>query len=171
MRFEREKHSGFTLVELLVVVIVIGILAAIAMSNYVGASNKARTAAVRGNMRTVQIATESYSTDAGGSYSGNNIWQNYLPGGSNSMTGGPGYPPVNPVTGQPTVFGDAGITSATALTTQRKTNASGLDSPVSAGNVGYSQVDAGDSYAIVGSDNNGKYINGVGGFCLVLSNR
>ena len=153
------------------VVIVIGILAAIALPNYVGASNKARTAAVKGNMRTVQIASESYATDSGGSYSGNSTWQNYLPGGSNSMTGSAGYVPVNPCTGQPSVIGDAGITTATALTNQRKTSAGGLDAPFSAGNVGYSQVDAGQSYAVVGADSNGKFVNGVGGLCLVLSNR
>ncbi|MBX9570187.1 MAG: prepilin-type N-terminal cleavage/methylation domain-containing protein [Candidatus Obscuribacterales bacterium] len=171
MHFGRRERKGFTLVELLVVVLVIGILAAIALPNYVGASNKARTAAVKGNMRTIQIASESYATDSGGSYSGDSTWQNYLPGGSNSLTGSPGYLPVNPCTGQPTVVGDAGITTSAALSNQRKTVAGGVAAPISAGNVGYSQVDGGQSYAVVGSDNNGKYVNGVGGFCLVLSNR
>ena len=40
-----------------------------------------------------------------------------------------------------------------------------------AGDVGYSQCDAGNSYAIVGGDANGKSVTGVGGNTLVLSNQ
>lgn len=171
MKNRNRKSFGFTLVELLVVVVIIGILAAIALPNFIGAQGKAKTAAVKGNMRTVQIASESYATDSGGSYSANTAYQNYLPGGSNTISGGTaGNIPLNPVSGQATVIGAALATSA-AISSQRTKSAStsaGLGSP---GDMGYSQADAGNSYSVIGADNTGNYCPGVGGNCLVLSNQ
>lgn len=137
---------------------------------YVGASDKAKSAAVRGNMRTVQIASEAYSTDCGGSYDAGTAYQNYLPGGSNSTTGSPGFIPLNPVTGQTGSIGASGLTTAAQISSQR-TKAATTGAPITAGNIGYSQADAGQSYSVVGSDKQGNYIGGVGGMCLVLSNR
>ena len=84
---QRRSNQGFTLIELLVVVIIIGILAAIALPNFIGAQDKAREASVKANMRTAQIAAESYATDNGGTYPPNATDTNYLsylPGGSSS---------------------------------------------------------------------------------------
>lgn len=63
-----ERSCGFTLVELLVVVVIIGLLAAIALPNFIGAQQKAKAASVRGNMHTTQIASEAYATDSGAIY-------------------------------------------------------------------------------------------------------
>lgn len=165
------KSGAFTLVELLVVVVIIGILAAIALPNYVGASQKAKSAAVRGNMRTVQIASESYATDSGGAYCPNTSYQAFLPGGSNSIGGSTGFLPVNPITGQTSTVVDAGLATATAISNQRTQIATSSGSPASPGNLGYCVADTGQSYAVIGADVSGKYVSGAGGTCLILSNR
>ncbi len=59
------RSRGFTLIELLVVITIIGILAAIALPNYIKAKNKAKEAEVKANLHTIQIALERYSTDNG----------------------------------------------------------------------------------------------------------
>jgi prepilin-type N-terminal cleavage/methylation domain-containing protein len=60
----RIRDKGFTLIELLVVITIIGILAAIALPNYIKAKNKAKEAEVKANLHTIQIALERYMTDA-----------------------------------------------------------------------------------------------------------
>ena len=62
------REKGFTLIELLVVITIIGILAAIALPNYIKAKDKAREAEVKANVHTVQIALERYATDHSGQY-------------------------------------------------------------------------------------------------------
>ena len=57
------KEQGFTLIELLVVITIIGILAAIALPNYIKAKDKAKEAEVKSNIHTVQVALERYEVD------------------------------------------------------------------------------------------------------------
>jgi prepilin-type N-terminal cleavage/methylation domain-containing protein len=64
----RTTDKGFTLIELLVVITIIGILAAIALPNYIKAKDKAREAEVKANLHTIQIALERYATDHSGQY-------------------------------------------------------------------------------------------------------
>lgn len=64
----RSYDKGFTLIELLVVITIIGILAAIALPNYIKAKDKAREAEVKANVHTIQIALERYATDHSGQY-------------------------------------------------------------------------------------------------------
>lgn len=72
---KRNTQSGFTLIELLVVITIIGILAAIALPNYIKAKDKAKEAEVKANCHTIQIALERYATDHSGTY------PNYILGG------------------------------------------------------------------------------------------
>ena len=57
------KNEGFTLIELLIVVAIIGIIAGIAIPNFLGARTKARVTRAFADMRAVADALESYYTD------------------------------------------------------------------------------------------------------------
>ena len=61
-------NKGFTLVEMLVVITIIGILASIAVPNYMKAKNKAKEAECKSNMHVIQAALERYATDHDGNY-------------------------------------------------------------------------------------------------------
>lgn len=62
------KQSGFTLVEMLIVVVVIGILVAVAIPNFAGAKDRARNGAVQANVHVIQVALERYAIDNTGHY-------------------------------------------------------------------------------------------------------
>lgn len=66
----RGEESGFTLVELLVVMLILGLLAAIAIPAFFNQRDKARDADAKASVRTAQTAIETYATDNGGSYAG-----------------------------------------------------------------------------------------------------
>ena len=60
------SRSGFTFVELLVVVLIIGILAAIVLPKFGSVADKARLATLRSDVRNAKWAEESYYADHGG---------------------------------------------------------------------------------------------------------
>ena len=68
LRVRAQSEEGFTLVELLVVMLIIGLLAAIAIPAFFNQRNKANDASAKESVRTVQTALETFSTDNGGSY-------------------------------------------------------------------------------------------------------
>ena len=65
-----QEESGFTLVELLVVMLILGLLAAIAIPAFFNQRDKARDAQAKVFDRTAETAMETYATDNGGTYNG-----------------------------------------------------------------------------------------------------
>ena len=70
LRVRAASESGFTLVELLVVMLILGLLAAIAIPSFFNQRDKAKDADAKESVRTAQTAVETYATDNDGSYDG-----------------------------------------------------------------------------------------------------
>ena len=59
----RKRNSGFTIIELLIVVAIIGILATIAIANYFSALHRARQKRTMSDIRTVASAWEARASE------------------------------------------------------------------------------------------------------------
>ncbi|MBS1992533.1 MAG: type II secretion system protein [Cyanobacteria bacterium SZAS LIN-2] len=97
----RRTPAGFTLLEMLIMVIIVLILAAVAMPIYFGSEDKTREGALKNNMRMVQMAAESYAQDKGGIYPDklDDQYFSYFPGGpGDGKTLGKAHGPQNPYT-------------------------------------------------------------------------
>jgi type IV pilus assembly protein PilA len=64
----RNTQKGFTLIELMIVVVIIGILAAIAIPNFIAMQNRAKEGSTKANMHTLQLAAEDYGVQNDGVY-------------------------------------------------------------------------------------------------------
>jgi len=67
------NQKGFTIVELLVVIVVIGILAAITIVSYSGVTTRANTTASQSNATSVRKVIETFYAD-NGTNAGNGSW-------------------------------------------------------------------------------------------------
>jgi len=62
------KRKGFTLIELMIVIAIIAILAAILVPNFLRARNQGQLTACKSNLKNMGTALEMYSTDYSGIY-------------------------------------------------------------------------------------------------------
>ncbi len=63
-----KRNGGFTLVELIIVVTILGILAALVIPKFTDASVRAQTAATQDQLRSVRTVLERYKLDHNDSY-------------------------------------------------------------------------------------------------------
>jgi prepilin-type N-terminal cleavage/methylation domain-containing protein len=147
------SERGFTLIELMIVCVVMGILIMIAIVNYASMQNRARITQVRETMHIVQLAAEEFSTRNNGSYP-QNAASTTADGGLtlNGLLPGGGLP-ENPFTVAPT-----NLDWTNALGSVPVTDAAGGVS------FNVTQSVAGgtwDTYDIVGTSEVGAPLNGI----------
>ena len=154
-------HGAFTLIEMLIVVIIVLILAAVALPHYVGSQDKSREATVKNNMRVAQIAAEGFAAEKGGLYPSliDDQYFSFFPGGpGDGKTLGGAHGPENPYTHK------FEWPIAGTLTDVQVARSSAPTNVGSAGQIEYSPIGIPGNiraYAIRGARKNGEALQGT----------
>lgn len=150
------SRQGFSLIELMIVIVIIGILVAVVVPNLFRMTLRAKISQVKRNMHVVQVTAEDYSSRNNGHYPASALavtsegglrFDEVLPGGNM---------PENPFTAAPTVLDWSNVLGTTPSTDLAGGVALNVASTAVAG--------AWDSYDILGDDERGLALS------LVLRN-
>jgi len=69
----KRRKKGFTLIELMIVIAIIAILAAVLVPNFMRAREASRLTACKSNLKNISTAVETYSNDNDGLYPGGTV--------------------------------------------------------------------------------------------------
>jgi prepilin-type N-terminal cleavage/methylation domain-containing protein len=92
----RGYRKGFTLIEVLVVLVVLGILSGIAIARFIDTKEAAYLASMKADLRNLAIYEQNYLIESQGSYfAGSGATQGFIstPGVTIAATADPGPPP------------------------------------------------------------------------------
>jgi len=78
-KINKAAKKGFTLIELMIVVAIIGILAAVAIPKFADLINKSKEGATKGSLGAVRSAITVYYGDMEGVYPNDNLSQGFTP--------------------------------------------------------------------------------------------
>ncbi len=124
MSKQDRKNAGFTLVELLIVVIILGILAAVVIPQFNTAAAESKEAALASNLATIRQAVELYKVQHNDAFPGSGIVdQLTLSTDVDGATTGTKYGPYirNAFPKNP-IDGDSTVTAATSISTPSGTS-------------------------------------------------
>ncbi|MBV8171724.1 MAG: prepilin-type N-terminal cleavage/methylation domain-containing protein [Candidatus Eremiobacteraeota bacterium] len=91
----RKSLRGFTLIELMIVIAIIAVLAAILIPNFLHARAESQTTACEGNEKQIATSLEEYAVDTGGIYPASGVVTPALFGANPYMN----TTPTDPVSG------------------------------------------------------------------------